>query len=159
MKPALPYRFTASLTWAGAGAGHAGAGARPPMSVGPPPEFGGDDRAWSPEHLLLSALNGCLMATFAAVARAEGLVVNAYESRAHAVLDRTPDGVAFTHFRTEVYIECTSADQERVRAAMMRAKSRCLVANALRLPVEVEVNVAASHPAAGPAGISPCTCS
>ena len=147
MSQSLPYHYSASLTWGGAGAGHAAAGARPPVSVGPPPEFGGDDRSWSPEHLLLSALNGCLMATFAAVARAQGIPVDAYVSKAHAILDRTPEGVAFTHFNIEVQIACAFGDEERVRTAMTRAKGRCLVANALRLPVEVEVQVAAARAA------------
>ena len=93
------------------------------------------------EHLLLSALNGCLMAGFAAVARAQGVGVRAYASRAHAVLDRTDDGVAFTRFRIEVDVACAAGDEERVRAAMARAKARCFVANALRLPVKVDVNV------------------
>lgn len=145
MRQTLPHHYTASLTWCGAGAGHAAAGSRPLLSVGPPPEFGGDDRDWSPEHLLLSSLNGCLMATFDAIARKEGLIVGAYVSRADAALDRTTDGVAFTHFRIEVNIACASGAEERVRAAMMRAKRHCLVANALRLPVEVEVKVAAGR--------------
>lgn len=141
MSHKLPHHYTATLTWGGVGAGHAAAGARPLLPVGPPPEFGGDALHWSPEHLLLSALNACLMATFGAMAQAEGLDVHAYGSTAHAILDRGANGIGFTHFRLQVTISGCAGEEERLRSAMMRAKQRCFVANALRLPVEVEVNV------------------
>lgn len=33
-----------------------------------PPEFGGPERTWSPEHLFVAAVSSCLMTTFRAIA-------------------------------------------------------------------------------------------
>ena len=147
MSQPLPHHYSATLRWDGDGAGQVSAGTRPVMAVGPPPEFGGDDRYWSPEHLLLSALNACLMTTFAAMARAQGLGVAGYESTAHADLDRGADGVGFTRFRIEVTVAGAPGEADRLRAVLTRAKARCFVGNALRLPVEVEVKVASGRAA------------
>jgi organic hydroperoxide reductase OsmC/OhrA len=143
VKPKLPYQFEAVLQWPGSGPACAHAGERPWLMVGPPPEFGGDPAQWSPEHLLLEALNGCLMATFAAVAAAQGLAVDDYVSRAHATLDRTPEGVHFTSFRLAVIVRGAPDGEERLRAAMDKARSHCFVAHALRVPVEVDLTVEA----------------
>ena len=139
MATRLPHEYEAFLEWVGAGPATATAGLRPPIEVGPPPEFGGDAAHWSPEHLLLSALNGCLQATFAAITQAQHLPVKRYGSVARATLARADQGVGFTSFDLSLTVVGDAEDEERLRAAVLLAKQRCFVAGALRLPVQLNL--------------------
>lgn len=151
MATPLPHEYEASLEWTGAGPGIAAAGPRPLIEVGPPPEFGGDATHWSPEHLLLTALNGCLLATFAAIAKTQCLPVTIYESLARATLARTDRGVGFTAFELSLTVVGDAENEERLRAAVGLAKQRCFVAGALRLPVELNLTFKAADTLAGAA--------
>jgi len=139
MATPLPHEYEASLEWTGAGPAIAAAGPRPLIEVGPPPEFGGDIAHWSPEHLLLSALNGCMLATFAAIAERQHLPVKIYESLARATLARTDRGIGFTAFELSLTVVGDAENEERLRAAVGLAKERCFVAGALRVPVQLNL--------------------
>ena len=121
MQQPLPHEYESSLEKKGPAPAVIHAGARPAVAVGPPPEFGGDEGRWSPEHLLLSALNACLMATFDAAAHARGLRVDSYASTARARLARTATGAGFTGFSLAVHIETAAGEEDRVRATLLRA--------------------------------------
>ena len=138
----FPHEYEAKLEWPGTGAATATAGERPALTVGAPPEFGGDGAWWSPEHLLLSSLNACLMATFDAITRANGLRVEGYTSRAGAVLEKTGKGLAITEVTLNVSVAAAEENVPRVTEALLRAKERCIVAGVLRLPVQFELAVA-----------------
>lgn len=117
------------------------AGNRPPILAGPPPEFGGSDGWWSPEHLLVSATSACFTATFFAIAERAHLSVGAYDCRAKGVLDRTESGPAFTSIRLSVRVKVAAQDAQRARDLLGDAKARCFVANSLRCPVDLTVEV------------------
>jgi organic hydroperoxide reductase OsmC/OhrA len=137
----FPHEYEATLEWPGHGAATARAGARPALAVGAPPEFGGQERWWSPEHLLLASLSACFMATFEAIARVQQLGVASFRSRAHAVLEKTGSGLAFTELALAVRVEAAAQDVVRVTDALYKAKERCIVAGALRVPVQLQVAV------------------
>src|SRR5579863_6810883 len=67
------FRFTNNLVWSSGRRGRASAPGKPEMDIGSPPEFKGEPGLWSPEELLVGALNGCLMWTFVAMGKAKGL--------------------------------------------------------------------------------------
>jgi organic hydroperoxide reductase OsmC/OhrA len=137
----FPHVYEAALDWPGEGPARATAGSRPALQGGPPPEFGGEEGWWSPEHLLLSAVNLCLMSTFGAMARARRLRVSDYRSRAQGVLSKTAGGLAFTSLGVEVSLRAQPGEAERVRETLLKAKQHCIVANALALPVQLELTV------------------
>jgi organic hydroperoxide reductase OsmC/OhrA len=139
----FPHVYEAALDWPGVGPAVSTAGPRPALLTGPPPEFGGEEEWWSPEHLLLSAVNLCLMATFGALSRARGLRVQWYRSRARGVLSKTPGGLAFTSLGVTVEMRAAPGDVERARETLLKAKQRCIVANALVLPVQLDVEIEA----------------
>jgi organic hydroperoxide reductase OsmC/OhrA len=118
------------------------AAAAPPIAGGAPPEFDGRDTWWSPEQLLLSSLSLCLMTTFEAIAAKARLRMLRYTCRAEATLDRTDAGLGFTAFGLHVEVEVAPEDAERVPRLLASAKKHCLVANALRTPVTLNVVVA-----------------
>jgi organic hydroperoxide reductase OsmC/OhrA len=114
---------------------------RPRIVGGAPAEFAGRDDWWSPEHLFLASLNLCLRATFEALARLKQLEVIDYTSAARAVLDRTQGGPAFTWLAIAVDLTVPPAEAERARTLLEKAKEHCIVANTLKVPVQLEVAV------------------
>jgi organic hydroperoxide reductase OsmC/OhrA len=114
---------------------------RPRIVGGAPAEFGGRDDWWSPEHLLLASLNLCLRATFEALARLKQLDVMDYTSSARAVLGRTPNGPEFTSLSIAVDLVVSSGEAERARTLLEKAKQHCIVANTLKVPVQLKVSV------------------
>jgi len=144
MSTAFPHRYTATLSRIGPSTARIDASPRPALTGGPPPEFGGAAEPWSPEHLLVSSLGLCLYTTFEALARREQLALGGWRATVEGVLDKTAHGLAFTGFRMEVDLQVAAADVERARVVLERARSQCIVTNALRAPVEVIARVAAA---------------
>jgi peroxiredoxin-like protein len=120
------------------------AGHRPVISVGPPPEFGGRDTWWSPEHLLVSATATCFVATFVAMAERANLRVGRIQCHATGSLDRTKDGIAFTSVDLALVLSVLTDETDRARKLVDEAKRHCFVAKSLRCPVEVTAEVTAS---------------
>lgn len=136
MNAPFPHHYEVNLASEGGLLGKLSAGPRPPFSGGPPPEFGGDDQRWSPEHLLLASVSLCLMTTFAAITDKSKLDFSAYESRAEGILDKTPEGLRFT--RVTLTVTVRSGDALRAARLLEMAKKHCIVSNSLRVPIEVE---------------------
>lgn len=140
----LPHRYETTLAWPGSGAASLAAEGRPVIEAGAPPEFGGQEAWWTPEHLLLSSLSLCLMTTFEAFARKDGVRVHAYSCRGDAVLNRVPDGLGFTHMALDVTVTTAPEDVDRARDLVMKAKHHCIVARALMPPVHLNLQVVAA---------------
>jgi organic hydroperoxide reductase OsmC/OhrA len=143
MTAPFPHRYEVALAWPGRGAALLHADARPVITGGAPPEFGGRDSFWSPEHLLLSSLSLCLMTTFESVVAKAGLDVLRYGCRAEGVLDRTAGGLGFTSLGLHVDVEVAPEDVGRVSRLVETAKKHCIVANALKPLVTLDVSVQA----------------
>jgi organic hydroperoxide reductase OsmC/OhrA len=112
---------------------------RPMIAGGPPAELDGDATSWSSEHMLLSSIGLCLLTTFEAFAARERIDLVSYEARVGGMVDKTETGLAFTKFQVEIDMEVS--DVERARATLDEAKRLCLIANALRAPVEVDAKI------------------
>jgi organic hydroperoxide reductase OsmC/OhrA len=141
MTQPFPHRYEVTLEREQESRAALSAGIRPVLVGGPPPEFGGDPLWWSPEHLLLSAANLCLMTTYMVLAEKTGLPVARYRSRAEGLLEKTKEGIVFTRILLQVEIGVPEARLEEARKLVDTAKKYCIVSNALKRPVEVEANV------------------
>lgn len=113
------------------------AGARPPLAFGPPPEFGGDAHVWTPEHLLVSATASCFLETFHAIARKSGIAYAHPTCRATGTLERG----GFTSIDLLVQIMVADGDGDRMQKLLADAKARCFVANTLKCPVELRIEL------------------
>jgi len=142
MQP-FPHHYTVTLS-----NGHLVAPPRDPIALGPPPQFGGTDRVWSPEELLVGAVLECLWTTFEAYARREALVVRGWSGTGVAVLDRGPKLPVFTSLVLSVRLVVEAADEERARRVLANAEQHCIVANALNVPITLEVTVETAPPQA-----------
>lgn len=148
MTQPFPHHYEATLLWEGGSRGALSSGIRPVLGGGPPPEFDGDPGVWSPEHLLLSAANLCLMTTYMALAKKTGLNVEEYRSRAEGTLEKTREGIVFTRIGIEVRVRAPEGREEEARKLVETAKKYCIVSNSLKRPVEVEATVDAGIPRA-----------
>ncbi len=144
MADPFPHRYEAHVKLEAPGQGLLSGPGLPPLRGGPPPQFGGAPGLWSPEHLLLSAANLCLMTTFLSVAARARLSVSGYESRAAATLDKTAEGLVFTEIALEVSVWVAEPDREKAETLLVSAKKYCIVSNALKVPVAVKSTVIAS---------------
>jgi organic hydroperoxide reductase OsmC/OhrA len=135
MKP-LPHHYRVSLA-----NGQLLAPPREPIAAGPPPQFDGSDRVWSPEELLVGAALECLWTTFLAFARHEKLVVHDWTGDGLAVLDRGPRMPVFTSIKLFPTVHVEPGDEDRARRVLLAAAERCIVSNALNVAVEVEPTI------------------
>jgi len=145
MTQPFPHRYETTLAWEGGSRGALSSGSRPVLIGGPPPEFDGEPGWWSPEHLLLSAANLCLMTTYMVLARKAGLEIGRYRSRAEGLLEKTKEGIVFTRITLAVEILAPAPRLEEARKLLETAKKYCIVSNSLKRPVEVEATVEAAE--------------
>jgi organic hydroperoxide reductase OsmC/OhrA len=143
MKARFPHAYSVEVSRTGHGAVTIDASPRSPIEAGPPPEFGGEQDRWSPEHLLLSAIGSCVYATFEAFAAREKLDVLDYHDTVRGMVDRSTTGLALTGIGVEVEIAVLPDDVDRAKTVFERAKTHCLISNALRVPPAIALNVRA----------------
>ena len=120
---------------------------RPLISAGPPPEFDGDATAWSAEQLLLASIGMCVLTTFEALAARARVDLLTWEARVGGMVDRVETGLSLTRFTVDIDMEVS--DVERARAVLGETKQHCLIANALRAPVDIEAKIHAPLRKAG----------
>lgn len=96
---------------------------------------------------MLSSLGLCVLTTFEAFAARDRVDLLGWEARVGGMVDRTELGPQFTKFTVEIDMEVN--DVLRARATLDEAQRHCLVANALKAPVEI---IAKIRPCARKAG-------
>jgi peroxiredoxin-like protein len=119
-----------------------------PLTVATPPEFrGGVHGEWSPEHLLVAATSSCYALTLASVAQRRELPLHAVAIESVGHVTRRADGrFGFVVIELAVEITTTAGFEDNVRRAARAAESGCLIANALSVPVEIELTVRTATP-------------
>jgi organic hydroperoxide reductase OsmC/OhrA len=103
---------------------------------GPTPELD----AWSPEHMLLSSLGLCMLTTFETFAARDAIDVVSWRTQVSGTVEQTPEGPMFTSIVLELDIEI-AGNVDQFEATLEDAKQYCLVQNALRVPVVVEIQL------------------
>jgi organic hydroperoxide reductase OsmC/OhrA len=139
MPSPFPHHYETTLVRTWSSRGNLEAPTRPAIPCSPSPQFDGDETAWSAEQLLLSSLVMCLLTTFDAFAARDRLGVSAWQARVRGTLDKNARGLAFTSFTIEVDMEVDNVEQ--AHATLADAQRHCLIANMLKLPVEVVANI------------------
>ena len=120
-----------------------GGGAVHRPTAGAPPQFGGSDDVWSPEHLLVAAALLCLKTTFDAHARHNKLAVYAWRGDGSAELVKGPQGPVFTSIELAVEVVTDAGAEERVQQILEKAEKQCIVSRALNVPVHMKASVTA----------------
>ena len=138
MKP-LPHHYTVRLT--GGLSEHALllADGLPELRAAPPLAFDGPGNAWSPEHLLLAAVESCFLFTLRAVARASGVGFTACDVSAEGTVDRADRVMRFTEIVLRPRLRLVpGTDLDRARRVVEKAERSCLVSASLATPIRLE---------------------
>jgi organic hydroperoxide reductase OsmC/OhrA len=142
VKP-LPHHYAVRL--AGGPSGHAlvTADALPDLRTAPPLDFDGPGDAWSPEHLLLAAVETCFLFTLRAVAHASRVEFTTCDVAAEGVVDRADGAIRFTEIVLRARLRLApGTDPDRARRAMEKAEHACLVSASLATPIRLEAELA-----------------
>ena len=136
-------QYAVSVRWRGGRLAHADADGKASLELATPPAFrGGLTGYWSPEELLVAATASCFALTLAAVAdRSDAPLLDATVS-ATGHMSRRDDGrFGFTAIEIGAVLETVAGGEDAVAGAAAAAEDRCLVSQALDVPVHVTVQV------------------
>ena len=138
----LPHRYTTSLSGHPAGFGRISASGLPTLDVAQPPEFGGPGNAWTPEHLLLAAVEGCYLFTLRAYARASQIQFRELNLVADGTVNREEGVTKFTEIVLRPRLVVGDDVQvERVTKLLQRVERACLVSASLSTPIRVDPEI------------------
>lgn len=145
VKPKM-FLYDVGVRWSREKRGVLSAAGKSDLEIASPPEFRGHAGVWSPEDLLVAAVNACTMTTFlSAVARRELKLVS-YESDATGTLEMADGKFRFTRVVLKPRIVVArAADREPALAAFREAEAGCLIAHSIRATIEAapEISVQA----------------
>jgi peroxiredoxin-like protein len=148
LKSNKPIIFTTDLHWSGDKIGIVSSPSLRPMSVSAPPEFGGPDGEWSPEHLFLSAITSCFMSTYLTFINKMKIDNTGFECTATGQVEIIDGKYKFTyiHIYPKAFVG-SDADVERAKVAMEKAKKYCLISNSVNAEIvqHPEVVIAKHH--------------
>lgn len=112
----------------------------PELDVASPPEFGGPENVWSPEHFFVAAISSCLMTTFHAIAAASQLEVVSYSDDPVGHLIRADDRMyRFDRVTLRPRVVIADADKvDKARRLLDKAGHACLVSRSVSSEIHLE---------------------
>lgn len=104
------------------------------IDVASPPQFPkGMEGIWSPEHLLVGAVNSCLMTTFLAIAENSKLEFSEFSSRASGKLEKTEGKWMISEITLmPVVTVLKEADREKSAKVLQKSEPACLISNSVK---------------------------
>ena len=104
------------------------------VQVATPPEFpNGIQGIWSPEHLLLAAVNSCLMTTFLSVSENAALEFINFESKAIGKLEMVDGKYMISEVTLSPILIIKDANQkERAERVLLKSEANCLISNSVK---------------------------
>jgi peroxiredoxin-like protein len=141
MKP-LPHVYEVRISGAASGYATAAADGIPDLRIAPPSDFDGPGDAWSPEHLLLAAVQSCLLLTFRSIAKASNLEFTALEISGAGTVDRRQGVTRFTEIVLRARLTVAAdVDRDRARKLLEKAEKACLISASLSTPIRLEAEI------------------
>ncbi len=141
MKP-LPHVYDVTLAGGPTGYATLSVPGLPGLRAAPPLDFDGPGDAWSPEHLLLAAVETCFLFTLRAVAQASKLEFLSLELSATGTVDRKDGATRFTEIVLRPRLALPpGADRERALRVLEKSERGCLVSASLSTPIRLEPEI------------------
>jgi peroxiredoxin-like protein len=114
--------------------------------MAPPPEFDGPGDAWSPEQLLVAAVESCFLFTLRAVAAASKIEFIALELSGEGKLAYTAGVTRFTEIVLKPVVTLQpGADRTKAERALKKSAKVCFVSASLSIPVRVKPEIVFSE--------------
>ena len=146
LKDNKPLIFTTDIHWSGDKSGIVSSHSiKDPLLVATPPEFGGPEGEWSPEHLFLSSITSCFMSTYLVFINKMKIDNKNFDCTATGQVEIVDGKYKFTyiHIYPKAFVG-NDADTERAQVAMEKAKKYCLISNSINAEIIVYPEVAVS---------------
>jgi organic hydroperoxide reductase OsmC/OhrA len=107
------------------------------IEVATPPEFPkGMPGIWSPEHLLVAAVNSCLMTTFLAIAENFKFDFIYFESNANGTLEKVDGKLMMSEVElSPVLTIAPNADKEKAIRILEKSEAACLISNSVKAKI------------------------
>lgn len=104
------------------------------IEVATPPEFPkGMPDIWSPEHLLVAAVNSCLMTTFLAIAENSRLEFANFDSKAIGKLEVVDGKYMISEIELlPVLTISNEMDKEKAERVLIKSEKACLISNSVK---------------------------
>lgn len=147
----IQYKYQASAGWRlhEHGSVKAGDGIPYNLDFSVPPEFGGENGMWTPEHLFLGSVASCFVATFRSVAEKSNLEFQKIEVLVEGMVEKQEGGLRFTKItlRPEVLL-WREEDRPRAVRLLEKAEHGCLIARSLSATIKLQPQVWVESPVA-----------
>lgn len=132
---AIEHSYEVSVTWDKDRKGTLSSPVLPThITVATPPEFPkGMEGIWSPEHLLVAAVNSCLMTTFLAIAEHSGLEFVSFNSYSSGKLEMIDKKYLISEIvLSPVLIIKNSEDKEKAEKVLHKSEAACLISASIK---------------------------
>jgi len=140
--PQKSWRYANTLTWGEGKRGALSSEGKPDLEVATPADFGGPGGIWTPEDLLVAAVNSCIMTTFLHYRAKADIELVGYSSTAEGELVYGDSGLSFAGVTVKPdVVVATQEDVQKAREALQRAGKTCLISDAVKCPVKVTPSV------------------
>ncbi|HEY6394941.1 MAG TPA: OsmC family protein [Candidatus Binataceae bacterium] len=141
MKP-LPHIYTAQLSGGSEGYAVVSVPGMPELRTAPPADFDGPGDAWTPEHLLMAAVETCFLFTLRAVARASKVEFISLQLSGEGTLDRKDGATRFTEIVLRPRLKLPAgADRDKAMRVLEKSEKACLVSASLSTPIRLEAEI------------------
>eukprot|EP01041_Mallomonas_annulata_P040599 gene40599-64532_t len=113
------------------------------IEVATPPEFpNGIPGIWSPEHLLVAAVNSCYMTTFLAIAENFKLAFESLDCKAVGLLEQ-PEGkyLITTVLLKPVLVINDEHNAEKAMRVLEKTEKACLISNSIKANIKLDAVV------------------
>jgi len=118
---------------------------KPDLVTGPPEEFGGTGKEWSPEDLIVASVVDCYILSFKAVAKASRLDWISIDCDAVGTLDKVERLPQFTAFSIKAKLVVPAGIDEKGLAKaerlLQKAEAICLITNSMKSSSELEFEI------------------
>jgi peroxiredoxin-like protein len=117
------------------------------IEVATPPEFPkGVGGVWSPEHLLVGAVNSCLMTTFLAIAENSNLEFTNFRSKAVGKLEKVDGKYMVSEITLAPIVEIAHENDEGLAAkVLLKSEAACLITNSIKSKIVYHPVVRLAH--------------
>lgn len=117
------------------------------IEVATPPEFPkGIPGIWSPEHLLVAAVNSCYMTTFLAIAENFKLEFESLDCKAVGLLEQPEGKYLITRVLLKpVLVIKEEHNAEKAMRVLEKTEKACLISNSIKATIKLDAVVKVLH--------------
>ncbi len=133
------YEYRTETEWKEGKEGISKAQHKDDVRIGCPPEFGGEDFYWSPEHLFVSSVEVCIMTTFLDKLKKNNLSILSYRSNATGKAQLVNAIFKFKTILVKPFVTIEEKeDVDKIEKLLYKSANECMVSNTLNVKVDTK---------------------